>query len=106
MINPTMTYIRLDDQDIHYDNNLNNNLRYDLDDDSTILNEFSNKNYNNIFLMRIYQYYISKGFNNIIIKQVTNLLNLPPYIVNSQHVIQSNIKSNNDYRKYLTMSIC
>ena len=35
-------------------------------------------------------------------KQVTNLLNLPPYIVNSQHVIQSNIKSNNDYRKYLT----
>tara|TARA_Y100000389_G_C17455970_1_gene518189 strand:- start:53 stop:406 length:354 start_codon:yes stop_codon:yes gene_type:complete len=35
-------------------------------------------------------------------KQVTTLLNLPPYAVNTQHVSEANIKSNNDYRKYLT----
>lgn len=67
-----MSYIRLEDHD---NNGLNNNLKYDVDQDSALLSEFRVTNYSNGFLMKIYQYYINKGFNNIIIKQVTNLLN-------------------------------
>jgi len=51
-------------------------LRYDAETRrSTLFNEFNNTKFSNLFLMRVYQYYISGGFNNIIIKQITNLLN-------------------------------
>ena len=66
-----MNYIRLKD---HNYTDFNNDLRYDIQQEQSI-SEFSKRNYNNAFLMRIYHYYVSKGFNNIIIKQVTNLLN-------------------------------
>ena len=37
--------------------------------------EFRNSGYSDLFLIKVYQYYINKGYKNIIIKQVTNLLN-------------------------------
>ena len=67
-----MAYIRLED---HNTIEANSNLIYDTNQYSTLLSEFRITSYSNGFLMKIYQYYVSKGFNNIIIKQITNLLN-------------------------------
>ena len=65
-----------DNKSQHIDNYLQNDV-YDSYDEQEmpLLNEFSTTNYDNVFLMRIYQYYYHKGFNNIILKQITNLLN-------------------------------
>ena len=65
--------IELDEMELDEELQFENEYEYDTHFENNT--EFEELKYNDTYLIKVYQYYLNKGYKNIIIKQIVNLIN-------------------------------